>query len=399
MAKRPATSRPERIRTIGTDVAPPQPTARHPSPIPFSRILGQDRAIALLQKSLKSGRVHHAWIFHGPQGVGKFTTALAFASLLLDPTTQPSFSGEFECDPDSHVQRLIRTGCHPDLHVITKELARFSEDRAVREQKQITISKDVIDTHLLVPAALAPSIRNQAAAAKVFIIDEAELLDRWASHAPTQASILKTMEEPPDRTVIILVTSSEERLLPTIRSRCQRVSFAPLSTDSMMDWIKREPEASTLSTAARDWMLRFSAGSPGTFVLAMRGGLHEWHLRLEPLLAQLEQGRFPPNIGSVMAELVKEWSEAWVKTHENASKEAANKAGSDWIFRLLSEHFRSRLRDSVDSIRPGLESPFLVTIDLIQQAEQRVDANVNSIFVFDALAADIAGAFAGEHAA
>jgi DNA polymerase-3 subunit delta' len=154
--------------------------------------------------------------------VGKFTTALAFAAVILDPSSQPDLSGVIEPDPESASQQLLAAGTHPDLHIITKELAVVSRVDSVRDSKQRNIAKAVLEEFLLEPAARTGSM-NGALASKVFIVDEAELIDGVG-----QNSLLKTLEEPAPGSVIILVTANEERLLPTIRSRCQRVGFAPL---------------------------------------------------------------------------------------------------------------------------------------------------------------------------
>jgi len=120
-----------------------------PNAVSLADILGQDRAIETLRASVRAERVHHAWIFAGPPGVGKRTTAVAFAALLLDPSTGPTLTGEIEADPDSPIQRKIAEGTHPDLHIITKELAAHSEEARVRRQKQITIAKEVIIERLI----------------------------------------------------------------------------------------------------------------------------------------------------------------------------------------------------------------------------------------------------------
>ncbi|MEO1584581.1 MAG: hypothetical protein AAFR96_08415, partial [Planctomycetota bacterium] len=60
----------------------------HPPPLPLAAVLGHDKPIAQLTAAIESERLHHAWVFHGPKGVGKLTTALAFAALVLDPTTE-----------------------------------------------------------------------------------------------------------------------------------------------------------------------------------------------------------------------------------------------------------------------------------------------------------------------
>jgi hypothetical protein len=102
---------------------------RPPVPLPLSALLGQDRASGILVDSLRSDRVHHAWIFHGPAGVGKCTAAAAFASLLLDPTTAAGLSGEIAPDPESTTQQMLSAGTHPDFHYIAKELATYSRLR------------------------------------------------------------------------------------------------------------------------------------------------------------------------------------------------------------------------------------------------------------------------------
>jgi DNA polymerase-3 subunit delta' len=372
--------------------APEIPEPTHPPAQPLSSILGQDRAIATLQAAFKSGRIHHAWIFQGPQGVGKFSTALAFAALLLDPSTAPTFSGDFAADDNSPIQRLIRAGTHPDLHVISKELALYSEVKTIRDSKQITIAKDVVETHLLGPAALAPSLRNNALAAKVFIVDEAELLDRSASHAPTQAALLKTLEEPPERTVIILVTSSEDRLLTTIRSRCQRVAFPPLPPDAMIAYLKREKIA--LDPNQRDWLLALADGSPGVLKLALEANLYSWHEKLEPMLARAKQGHFVPELGATLAALIEEWAEHWVKSHKNASKEAANKSGADWAFRILSDSLRKDL--ALHARDEARAECFAQAIDCVRLAERRLDSNVSIPMAMEVLAADLAACCVGE---
>lgn len=387
MAKRTKSPRPAPEVAIPAPELPPVPR-----PVPLASILGQDRALAALDAALRTGRLHHAWIFHGPPGVGKFTTALAFAAVLLDPTTAAGLSGAVEPDPESQVQRLLAAGTHPDLHIITKELSLFSADPDVRKSKQITIPKDVIDTHLLQPAALAPTLRHARPprASKVFIIDEAELLDRSPGNAPTQNAILKTLEEPPPGTVIILVTSSEDRLLPTIRSRCQRVGFGPLEPEVMKRWLaKRGPE---LEPRERDWLIGFSDGSPGVLLAAIEGGFYGWAQELEPMLASTQRGAYEPDLGPAMARLADDWAKAWVEAHELASKESANRAGARWMFRLLSARLRPGLRHAETA---PLHAEAL---ELVRRAERLLDSSVQLGFVMESLSVELSGLFAGQPA-
>jgi len=353
--------------------APPLPPVEVPAT--FAAIRGQDRALDILRGSIRAGRVHHCWIFHGPAGVGKFTAALAFAALLLDPTTQPTFTGGVEADAGSPTRRLLDAGTHPDLHVIRKELARFHDEPTVRESKQKTISIHVLRQFMLEPSALAGRMRSQAAASKVFIVDEAELLAREGQNA-----LLKMLEEPPERTVIILVTASEERLLPTIRSRSQRVFFPPLRRVEMEAWL----DGSGLEAPPdeREWLLGFAAGSPGVLTAAVESGMHAWQARLGPMLAAAEKGRYSAELGAAMSELVETWAKAFVEEHDNASKEAANKAGADWMVRLVGANLKGGTRAG--------DAKALARVDALHQSEREIDANVNLIFVFEKLSAELA---------
>ncbi len=365
----------------------PRRSHTHPPPIPLGQVLGQPRALATLNASLNSGRIHHAWIFHGPPGVGKLTTALAFAAVLLDPTSQANFGGEWEADPGSKAQQLLAAGTHPDLQVVVKELARFSRESKVRDQKLRNIPNEVILEYFVEPATRTTSAAQGARAGKVFIIDEAELMD-----FRSQNTILKTLEEPPPGTVLILVTSSEDSLLPTIRSRSQRVSFGPLNDYAMRDWLKRS--ALEIEPEELQWLLAFAGGSPGSLLRAHQGKLFEWHRAVAPMLEATSAGKYTIDLGPTMASLVDQWAKDWVEAHENASKEAANKAGADEMFRLVAEHYRRALRGpggKAPSVPPGVTAR---AFDAIREAETRLDANVDMKFVFEGLSADLCAAFA-----
>ena len=362
-----------------------------PAPRPLAEIVGQDRALSRLAEAMGSGRLHHAWIFHGPEGVGKFTTALAWAALLLDPTTAKDLSGRYAADPDSPAQALLAGGTHPDLHVIVKELARFSSDAGVRASKLTTIAKDVVDTHLIRPASLAPVMRTGSMAGKVFIVDEAELMDRHASNATTQNAILKTLEEPAPGTVIILVTSSEDRLLPTIRSRCQRIAFTPLPDDAMRAWLAGADLGVT--GEERDWLIRAADGSPGRLKAMHESGVYGWHRAITPHLDEAERARPAVELGALMGSLIDDWAKEWVKQGEqrgeNRSKDAANRLGARRMLGLVADRARTGLAD------PRRRAWSLGAIEAVGQAQRHLDANVGMKLVFEHLAAGLSARPAG----
>lgn len=360
------------------------------APPTLNSILGQDAGVRTIRAALASGRLHHAWIFAGPVGVGKRTTAEAFAGILLDPTAQPNFAGEIESDPGSRVQQLIGAGTHPDLHIITKELAAVSEFSHLRDRKQLNIPIDLLRERMLggtvVGKSLEPVVNKTPSMGhnKVFIIDEADLLD-----SSGQNVLLKTLEEPPGGTFIFLITTAEDRLLPTIRSRCQRVGFGALDDKAMQAWIKRAKLP--VDGAELAWTLAFAAGSPGRALLAHQTGLYRWAQELEPMLADTERGRYRPDLGAAMAKLVDEWAAEWVKARGNASKEAANHAGAKHLFSMLAERARARLRAEAGTNPDGVERA-LRTIDRIHDTETQLRSNVQLGLAMEGLAAELARA-------
>lgn len=338
-------------------------------------VLGQDHALNILRNALRTGRMHHAWIFAGPRGVGKCTTAREIAKLLLDPAATPDLHGTLRVDPESPVARSIDHDTHPDLHVIRKELALFSSNPQLRSRKLMNIPLDLLRERML-GGKTADDRTHEAAAyrtpaqghGKVFIIDEAELLDQWAQNA-----LLKTLEEPPAQTYIFLITRRPERLLPTIRSRCQHVSFGTLDDDAMQQWCDRaqldvDPEELR-------WILTFAGGSPGMVLTAIECGFAQWQHTLQPMLQQLHQRQFPAHMGETMAKLVDNFAKQWVETHDNASKDAANKDGLRYLLTMLADDLRRRMHQHADD--PDALPIYAQLLDVVRSAEYQAEANTN----------------------
>jgi DNA polymerase III subunit delta' len=351
-------------------------------PIPrWDQIIGQDKAVEVMQTSLSSGRIHHAWLLSGPPGVGKFTTALAFAACLMDPTSAPNLAGQIEPDPDSPTQERLSTGSHPDLHVVRKELALYSSDPKIRSRKLATIPIGVVQEHLIEPAHRAPAIARDALAQKVFIVDQAELLDRSLTNATVQNALLKTMEEPPPGTVVMLVTTSEDRLLPTIRSRCQRLAFRSLTNEEMTRWLT----ASDIDVpqASLDWLMRFAQGSPGRLVEAIESGLESWAEPLGPILAAFDAGQPVFDLGPIAKRLIENYATAWAQAGPNRSKEVGNRQAARQLLSVLADHFRRGLRGRAD---PDWSARAIMRCE---RATRELASNVQPGLVFDALAADL----------
>jgi DNA polymerase-3 subunit delta' len=165
---------------------------------------GQDHATAVLRRAVAAGHVPHAYLFEGPDGVGKRSAAVGLA-LALTCAVEPG-EGCGACESC----RRIEAGLHPDVPIFAAETAQI-----VIEQAQAIV-------------AMAQS-RPHEAAARVIIIDEAERLNANAANC-----LLKTLEEPSPGTHLILVTSAPDRILATIRSRTQRIRFRALSVEALV---------------------------------------------------------------------------------------------------------------------------------------------------------------------
>jgi DNA polymerase III subunit delta' len=166
--------------------------------VPLDAIRDQDEAVTLLRRALASGRVAHAYAFVGPEGSGRKATALAFASALVAPAGGPAAA-------------RAERGVHPDVRLLgptpppsNPKGAPALRIEAIRELER--------------GAALKPA----EGPAKVFIVDEAEKMT-----LATPQALLKTLEEPPARTVIILILAQLRALPATVLSRCQVVRFRP----------------------------------------------------------------------------------------------------------------------------------------------------------------------------
>jgi DNA polymerase-3 subunit delta' len=170
-------------------------------------VVGQDRALGALRQA--AARPGHAYLLVGPRGSGVEDAAREFAAMLIGVAD------------DERGSRLVMRSVHPDVVEFEPGAASYRVKDDVRER-------------ILPEAARAP-IEGER---KVLILFEAERLR--GNQNESANAMLKTLEEPPDRTVVVLVTGAPDDLLPTIRSRCQRIDFEPLADDDVRAVLERE---------------------------------------------------------------------------------------------------------------------------------------------------------------
>jgi DNA polymerase-3 subunit delta' len=216
----------------------PHPRATH-------HFVGHELAEQALADALRSGRLHHAWLIAGPRGVGKATLAYRAARVALG--ARPYGPRPLDVDPDDSVARRIAMGAHPDMFVLRRGL----NDRG-KPRQEITADEA---RQLGAFFQLKPAEGGY----RVAIVDTVDDLNRNAANA-----ILKTLEEPPPRCLLLLVCNAPGATLPTILSRCRRLALRPLSQE-------QAAEAATLAGFDGQAVAALARGSPGRAV-ALAGG-------------------------------------------------------------------------------------------------------------------------------
>lgn len=211
----------------------------------WNSILDQERVVETLHRALSQGRVAHAYLFHGPVGVGKRAVALEMIRALQ--CTEADAAACEECRACQKTRRMV----HPDVHVlfpypkgteedeVAERIQRFGEnpyaavdfvrrpslsDPTETSNKQVMYHIDRVQEDLLRPMSFRPGEGRY----KVALISDVQHMNETAANA-----FLKLLEEPPPQTVFLLTTNRPEQLLPTIVSRCQRLRFDPLLPESI----------------------------------------------------------------------------------------------------------------------------------------------------------------------
>jgi DNA polymerase-3 subunit delta' len=331
--------------------------------ISFSDILGQAPAIAWLRSAYLADRLPHGLIFAGPVGVGKATTARALAALFLcEHPNETSACGKCESC------RVLESGTHPDYHVITKELIRYHDKTG--KSKGIDLSIHVLRPELIEPAGRKAVMGR----GKVFVVEQAELMNPQAQNA-----LLKTLEEPAGRTLIVLLTDQPGAMLQTIRSRSQMVRFTALDSSVVREGLRKRKVDAALAERAAE----LSRGSLGVALKWIDDGVIEPAGELAEQVDGAFEGKPPADLPGWFKKAAEAYAQKQLDRDELASKDQATREGLSLYLMIAGERFRRRLGELTD---PGELERACAAIDAIARAETYLDANVNTAIALQQLA-------------
>ncbi|MEN6304124.1 MAG: DNA polymerase III subunit delta' [Armatimonadia bacterium] len=339
----------------------------------FKDIIGHQAPLRALRRAIHSGRIPNAYLFVGPPKVGKTTAALQFAKALncerngraqgSTPTAE-----EIDCCDECDTCRKFDQLNHADLMVLlprtsdTKKKGDGDEEAAPaagEEEKPLDIEGTMITTGQVERLVEHASLKPSRARYKVYIITAAETMNPSAANR-----LLKTLEEPPPQTLLILTASNLGALLPTIISRCQTLNFRPTTTQELEQrLLERFPGA---DPAQVHTLASLSGGRPG-WAISMLQCPDIFELRTR-LLDQCVQLPGMPMVrclalGEILVEAAEAW---WLATNDPEVGEKALKSYRDRVLRTrmneVLDLFTSWFRDLMVTIGDP-NSPLIVNAD------------------------------------
>jgi DNA polymerase-3 subunit delta' len=333
----------------------PAAAAAPPGPMFFRDILGQDGVLSRLRTALRQGRLAHAYLFLGPEGVGKSSTTRALAGALN--CTQPREDGD-ACGTCPSCRRLL-AGTHPDF----LEILPTSEGR----QPQIKIEQIREFRRLTAYPPVGGGWR-------VALIKPAETMNDAAANC-----LLKTLEEPPPQHLLVLTAGVEDDLFPTVVSRCQKLAFSPLPYSLIIKELmargRTQPQAALVAA--------LSGGSLGRALSLDPGELAEQRRQVLADLEQLPCGRLTQ---------VLDWAGRLAK--DAAKTDHFLLLAELWYRDLLALHFgadpgllahRDCLAELHQELARGRPEMWLAHFNSLAAAHRLLKANLNPELTLDIL--------------
>jgi DNA polymerase III subunit delta' len=324
----------------------------------FAEIIGHPRQTETLRQALGKGRLHHAYLFVGPEGVGKRTLALALAQAIHCAEMSDDFCGR--CANCARIQ----DGNHPDVRII--EVLAGKKEISIQQIREVERQLN---------------FRSFSGGKKIVVLDPATLLNLSAQNA-----LLKTLEEPPQDSLLILIATNTGGLLPTLRSRCLRLSFGPLPGELVCGYLisrkgLKQQEAEFLAAMAR--------GSLGTALDIDGEGLREKRRDWIELLSALKTGDYraataaAEALGNNREESIKflQWAETW---YRDLMVHAVKRESRDLVNVDMAERIEQ------ESANVKLEQ-ILSSVGLTVEAAAGIQRNLNRRMVLEHLLFNVMG--------
>ena len=353
-------------------------------------------AIEKLQRALAVGRMAHAYIFAGRDGIGKFKTAREWAKLLLCSDEMSNGADADSCGKCRSCMLFEGDG-HPDFHHIYKELKRYTKN-GKKDDTPIEMPKDVITEFLIDKVAAGPVMGEYV----VYVVSEAEKLNVFSQNA-----LLKVLEEPPANCVIILLCSRVEKMLPTTLSRCQVLQFGPIDEQII---VEKLIDMGVGKKEAVYWA-RFSGGSLGgamAWASLKPKGASCYEIKTE-LVKRL--GTFTAGDAIDLAEWIsaacKGISAAWSDNEAGVSKKDITRRAQKGLLQMIIAVFSDVMRfggggeggvvnadqmSQIQAIARRFDAESAARqVDHIAEKGRWVDASVNEKLIFEELLLNLAG--------
>ena len=210
-------------------------------------LIGHYEAEQQFLQAKSSQRLHHAWLICGPKGIGKATLAYRMARIMLG--ARPLIDNSLDVAPDNPIAQQLEALGHGNFALIRRPY----DHKTKKIRTEIPVSEI---------RALSKFFENTAADSqywRICLIDSADALNRNSENA-----ILKLLEEPPERTLFLLLSSAPGRLLPTIRSRCMQLNLRPIPAQILQDWLIKHIDApAKIPAEIIEASVKLSRGAPG----------------------------------------------------------------------------------------------------------------------------------------
>ncbi|MET0598710.1 MAG: DNA polymerase III subunit delta' [Mesorhizobium sp.] len=314
-----------------------------PEPAEQPLLVGHEHQRAALAAAYRTGKLPHALLFAGPQGIGKATLAYHLARHLLahpDPAAAPQKLSDAE--PDTALFRQVASGAHPAVLHLTRPV----NDKGKGFKSVITVDEIRRVSRLLAMTAHDGGHR-------IVIVDPADDMNANAANA-----LLKNLEEPPRRTLFVLVSHSPGRLLPTIRSRCQVMLFHPLSPDELAAAVAGAGVPIPAATAAA--VAERAAGSPREAILLTHYGGLEISKALDALVGGerinlAKAHRLADAVGARDHAIQFEIFNRYVQDVISRAAGEAARNGDGWRANRLAEVWQATLAATDDALTYNLD--------------------------------------------